>query len=348
MKVIAYSTKGYDRSYLKKAGAEKHKFIFTEKRLTLETVFLANGCEAIALFTSDDASKEVLQKLSENGVKYIALRSAGHDHVDLKKAKELNISVANVPEYSPYSIAEHAVTLLMAINRKIIESQILMQLHDFRLDTLIGFDVHGKTVGIVGTGKIGMVFAKIMRGFGAIVLATDPVQNPEAEAVGIQYVLLKELVRKSDIISIHCPLNESSNNLFTRDQFAQMKKTCVLINTSRGGIINTEDLLEALEKGIIGAACLDVYDKEKGLFFEDHRNSILIDPNFARLRSFKNVIITGHQAFLTHEALTGIAQTTIHNLDCWEQGLDSPNGLYHTFKDESNDSAEMHRTIITI
>lgn len=327
MKVIAYSTKGYDKPYLERAAVGKHEFIFTERRLTLETVSPTEGFKAIALFTSDDASREVLQGLSKNGINHIALRSAGYDHVDLTISRELGIHVANVPEYSPYSIAEHAIAMLMAVNRKLIESQLLMQLQDFRLDTLTGFDVHGKTVGIVGTGKIGMAFAKIMSGFGATVLATDPVHNVDAEASGIQYVSLMDLIGRSDIISIHCPLNESTKNLFAAAEFAHMKKTCVLINTSRGGIINTHDLLGALENGNIGAACLDVYDKEKGLFFEDHRNSILIDPNFARLRGFKNVLITGHQAFLTHEALSGIAQTTIHNLDRWALGLASPNEL---------------------
>lgn len=348
MKVIAYSTKGFDKPYLKKAAAGRHEIIFTEKRLTLETVSLANGCEAVALFTSDDASKDVLQELSGKGVKYIALRSTGYDHVDINASKDMGIRLANVPEYSPYSIAEHAVAMLMAVNRKLIESQLLMQLHDFRLDTLTGFDVHGKTVGIVGTGKIGMAFAKIMGGFGTIVLATDPVHNVKAEAAGIQYVSLSELIRRSDIISIHCPLHESTKNLFARAQFAQMKKGCVLINTSRGGIVNTEDLLEALEKGIIGSACLDVYDKEKGLFFEDHRNSILIDPNFAKLRSFKNVLITGHQAFLTHEALTGIAETTMNNLDCWAAGLESPNELYPQSVEHSSNKEELSETILTI
>lgn len=347
MKAIAYSTKVYDKPYLEQAAAGKHEFIFTDKRLTPDTVPLANGCEAIALFTSDQASKEVLQALSKNGIKYIALRSAGFDHVDLTTCKERGIRLANVPEYSPYSIAEHAVAMLMAVNRKLIESQILIQLHDFRLDTLTGFDVHGKTVGIVGTGKIGMAFAKIMKGFGAIVLATDPVENPEANSQGVQYVSIEELIRRSDIISIHCPLNESTKNLFTKIQFERMKKGCVMINTSRGGILNTEDLLDALEKGIIGSACLDVYDKEKGLFFEDHRNSILTDSNFARLRSFKNVLITGHQAFLTHEALTGISETTIHNLDCWAQGLESPNELYQQTENHMNNQEDLSRTILS-
>lgn len=327
MKVIAYSTKVYDKPYLEKAAGKKHEILFTEKRLMLETASLANGYDAVSLFTSDDASNTVLKKLGEAGVKYIALRSAGHDHVDLKSASQLGILVSNVPEYSPYSIAEHAVAMLMALNRNIVQSQLLMQLQDFRLDNLTGFDIHGKIVGVVGMGNIGMAFARIMTGFGAIVLASDPVRNPEAEEVGVQYVPFTQLIKKCDIFSIHCPLNDSTKNLFSKVQFNQMRTGSILINTSRGGIVKTTDLIEALDKGILGGACLDVYDREKGLFFEDHRNSVLNDPAFARLRSFRNVLITGHQAFLTHEALSGIAGTTFHNLDLWEQGLSSPNEL---------------------
>lgn len=346
MKVIAYSTKVYDKPYLEKAAGEKHEILFTEKRLTLETASLVNGYDAVSLFTSDDASNTVLKKLGEAGVKYIALRSAGHDHVDLKSASQVGILVSNVPEYSPYSIAEHAVAMLMALNRNIVQSQLLMQLQDFRLDNLTGFDIHGKIVGVVGIGKIGMAFARIMTGFGAIVLASDPVRNPEAEEVGVQYVPFAELIKKCDIFSIHCPLNDSTKNLFSKVQFNQMRTGSILINTSRGGIVNTTDLIEALDKGILGGACLDVYDKEKGLFFEDHRNSVLNDPAFARLRSFKNVLITGHQAFLTHEALSGIAGTTIHNLDLWEQGLFSPNELNSLTNDGSH--LEMQKSTVRI
>jgi D-lactate dehydrogenase len=347
MKVIAYSTKAYDKPYLKKAAESKHDFFFTEKRLTLETASLANGCNAVALFTADDASPAVLKKLAEVGVKFIALRSAGHDHVDLKSASEFGILVSNVPEYSPYSIAEHAVAMLLTVNRKIVQSQLLMQLQDFRLDNLTGFDIHGKVVGVVGTGKIGMAFARIMKGFGAIVLASDPIRNPEAEAEDIKYLPISELIGKCDVISIHCPLNDSTKNLFSKVQFNRMKTGCILINTSRGGIVNTADLIESLEKGIVGAACLDVYDKEKGLFFEDHRNTVLNDPIFARLRSFKNVLITGHQAFLTQEALSGIAATTIYNLDLWAQGLSSPNELNSLTNDKPG-SIETQKATVRI
>jgi len=217
------------------------------------------------------------------------------------------------------------VALLMALNRKIYESQLLMQMQDFRLDTLIGFDLRGKTVGVIGTGKIGFAFAQIMHGFGCQLLAFDPEPNPKAASIDMQYVPMEELLRQSDVISLNCPLNEHTLNLLDEAEFAQMKKGVFLINTARGGVLNTDVLLKYLENGTIGAAGLDVYDKELGLFFKDHRFTRLNNVNFARLRSFKNVLITGHQAFLTNEALGGIASTTIHNLDCWAAGKPSEN-----------------------
>jgi D-lactate dehydrogenase len=327
MKVFVYSTHSYDSHSLTKACKDKHELIFFDKKLSVNTACNASGCEAIALFTADDASAEVLEMLHSYGIRYVALRSAGYDHINLLKAKQLKIRAANVPAYSPYAIAEHAVAMLLAINRKIIQSQLLIQLQDFRLDNLTGFDVHGKTIGIIGTGKTGMAFARIMKGFGTTLLGYDPVPNEDAPAVGIKYVSLEELSKSSDIISLHCPLNEKTKNMIAQPQFVNMKKTCILINTSRGAIIKTEDLLHALESSVIGGACLDVYYKEKGIFFEDHRTTILNDSIFARLRSLKNVLITGHQAFLTTEALDGIAETTIQNLDAWQQGLVSPNEL---------------------
>lgn len=336
MKILVYSAKGFDKQYLVNASAGKHQVEFTEKRLTEFTVGLASGFDAVALFTSDDASAPVIAQLAALGVRYIALRSAGYDHVDLAAATRFGIRVANVPEYSPYSIAEHAVAMLMALNRKIVQSQLLMQLHDFRLDTLTGFDIHGKVVGVVGTGKIGIAFARIMVGFGATVLASDPVKNSDAVSIGVKYVSFDELVKASDVISIHCPLNDGTRNLFDHATIAKMKKGVVLINTSRGAIVNSHDLIDALDIGIVGGACLDVYEKEKGLFFEDHRTDVLTDEVFARLRSYKNVLITGHQAFLTHEALTGIASTTFLNIEQWSRMENAPHQLNHPAFSERN------------
>lgn len=326
MKVFVYTSRSYDRPALQ-AAAGTHELLFTEKSLTNETAHFADGCDAVALFTSDDASAPVLAKLHACGVRYLSLRSVGYDHVDLEKAALLGMKIANVPEYSPYSVAEHGVALLMALNRKLLRSQHLLDLQDFRIDSLMGFDIHGKTVGIVGTGKIGMAFARIMLGFGAKVLASDPQTNPEAVKLGIEYMPLETTLERADIISIHCPLNPSTKHLFSQAQFNVMKPGAILVNTSRGAVINTLDLIEALDSGQLGGACLDVYEFEKGLFFEDHREDIIRDVNFSRLRSFSNVIITSHQGFLTTDAINEIANTTIANLDAWQKTGSCPNEL---------------------
>lgn len=330
MKVIVYSVRPYDKPALELAAKGKHELIFTEKRLSEETVSLAEGCQAAAIFTSDDASAPVLDALHRLGVKFLLLRCVGYDHVDLRRAEALGIAVANVPEYSPYSVAEHAVAMLMAVNRKIVEGQRLMALQDFRIDTLKGFDVHGKTVGVIGTGKIGLAFARIMLGFGAEVIATDPQPAEEASSLGIRYVPLETLLKNSRIISINCPLNEHTRYLLGKKEFEQMQPGAVVINTSRGPVINTADLIDALDSGKIGAACLDVYEYEKGLFFEDRRNDIIRDANFVRLRSLKNVLITGHQGFLTEDAINQIAGTTIDNLDCFQNNIPCVNQINQT------------------
>ncbi len=321
MKVIVYSARPYDHPVLQRSARGKHDLVFTERRLNVHSAALAEGCHAVAIFTSDDASAGVLDQLYRSGVRFLVLRSVGYDHVDLEHASTLGMAVANVPEYSPYSVAEHAVAMLLAINRKLIEGQRLMAMRDYRIDTLKGFDVHGKTVGVIGTGKIGMAFARIMLGFGAQLVAADPQQNREAHALGVKYVTLDELLKTSDIISIHCPLNEHTRHLLDKKAFGLMKRHAIVVNTSRGAVISTDDLILALEEGTIGGACLDVYEFEKGLFFEDHRSDIIHDERLARLRSFKNVLITCHQGFLTEDAITQIAETTIANLDCFQNDL---------------------------
>jgi D-lactate dehydrogenase len=346
MKTLVYSAHGYEIPFLKKVSRGKHDLSYTEKKLTFETASLATGYDAVALFTADDASGPVLEKLSTAGIRYVALRSAGYDHVDLAAAEKLNIPVANVPAYSPYSIAEHAVALLMALNRKIYESQLLIQMQDFRLDTLVGFDIHGKKVGVIGTGTIGMAFAKIMKGFGATLIGYDPVQHADARSIGLEYVSFNEVVSTSDIISLHCPLNNSTRNLLSKTQFDKMKSSAIVINTARGGVVNTNDLLDALENGRLGGACLDVYEKEKRLFFEDHRSDQVQDQLFARLRLNKNVILTGHQAFLTTEALNGIAETTIFNLDCWETGQTSRNSLNNVTAFTNNQQSALRSSVL--
>jgi D-lactate dehydrogenase len=319
MKTLTFSNHGFAEPFLVRSNNNKHKLIFTDSALTIATVHLAEGCQAVTLFTSDDGSAEILEKLNNAGIKYVALRSVGHDHINLAKAKALGIKVANVPAYSPYSIAEHAIALLLALNRKLVLGQTLMRQNDFRLDQLIGFDLHGKTVGIVGTGKIGSAFANIMHGFGCTLMAYDIDKNNDLiRDTKIVYTSFEQVCQLADIISVHCPLNEATRYLFNKDSFLRMKNGVVFINTSRGGIVNTQDLLDALDSGIVGSAALDVYEYEKPIFFYNHQTSEMKDRLFEKLRAHPHVLLTGHQAFLTHEALAGIANTTIANLDAWE------------------------------
>jgi D-lactate dehydrogenase len=328
MKTLVYSIQGFVKPFLVKAAVGKHELDFTEQPLNENTAHLAKGFEAIALFTSDNASAEVLAKLNEYGVKFIALRSVGYDHVDLAESKSLGIKVANVPAYSLYAIAEHTVALLMALNRKIVLGQQLIQQNDFRLDDLVGFDLHGKTIGIVGTGKIGSAFAKIMYGFGCKLLAYD-IEVNEALIIEtqIEYVSFENICKQSDVISINCPLNADTKYMFNKSSFSMMKKGIVFLNTARGGIVNTKDLMEALDNGIVSYAGLDVYEHEKPIFFYNHSDKKIEDELFEKLRSYPTVLITGHQAFLTNEALQGIAETTLANLDNWANGTVNENDL---------------------
>lgn len=320
MKVKVYSIHGFDKPFIEKANNGKHELLFSELALTIDTVNMAIGCQGIAIFTSDKASANILEKLHELGIRYIALRSVGYDHVDLEKAKELQIKIANVPAYSPYAIAEHAVALILALNRKILQGNALFMKNDFRLDSLVGFDLHGKTIGVIGTGKIGVAFAKIMFGFGCKILAYDIDENQSLKSeISIQYVALTDLCSKSDVISICCPMNACTKYMFNKELFSIMKKGAYIINTARGGIINSLDLLDALDNGTVAAAGLDVYENEKPLYFKDKQGQKIEDTTFLALQNHPKVLMTGHQAFLTNEALTGIATTTIQNLDNWEK-----------------------------
>lgn len=327
MKVFAYSIHGFDRLSMEKAAAQKHELDLTELQLNMDTVELAKGFDSIAIFSNDIANKEVLEKLAKLKVKFIALRSVGYDHVDLKAAAHLKIKVANVPGYSPHAIAEHSVALLLSLIRKLNKANQLMNLQDFRLDELVGFNLHGKTVGIIGVGQIGYVFAKIMNAFGCRLLAHDPIKQPYSETFHIDYTGLEDLLEKSDIVSIYAPLNKGTKHMISGPQFEIMKKGAILVNTARGPIVDTHALVQYLENGKISGACLDVYEFEKGLYFHDHRNDILNDSIFSHLRSLQNVILTGHQAFLTEEAINEIAAKTIQNLNQWENAGSSENDL---------------------
>lgn len=321
MKIAIFSASDYELPFLKAACGDNHELIFINESLNERSADLARTCDAVMLFTSDSATEQVLVKLSKIGVKYIALRSVGYDHIDLKIANALHLKVANVPAYSPYSVAEHAVLLLMALNRKLLLGQELMKKNDFRLNGLTGFDMHGKTVGVVGLGKIGKVFSRIMNGFGCRLICYDlhPDVTLEKE-MNLKFVNFSELCEQSNIISIHCPLTKDTKHMFNKTVLQQLRKDVYIINTSRGAVIKTDDLLYALDNGMIGGVGIDVYEFEKGLFFRDHRNSEIKDPHFEKLRRYKNVIITGHQAFLTENALKNIADASFYNLNCFEMG----------------------------
>jgi D-lactate dehydrogenase len=318
MKILFYSVKDFEEQYLHTANNGANEIDLTEKALNSDTVELAKGYEIISIFTGDDASAPVLEKLYSIGVKFIAVRAAGYDNVDISKANELGISVANVPEYSPYAIAEHALALMLALNRKLILANSQVHNHDFTVSKLIGFDMHGKTIGIIGTGKIGSTLIRILQGFGCRLLAYDIKENRELEMkYGVSYVPLHILCRESDIISIHACLNPVTKHMIHKDMIYQMKKGVMLINTSRGACVNTEDILHFLENGHIGYYGADVYEKEKGIFFYDWSGKKLDDTMLKRLLSLPNVLITPHQAFATTEALGNIANTTFYNIFGW-------------------------------
>tara|TARA_R110000751_G_scaffold96192_3_gene187721 strand:- start:872 stop:1885 length:1014 start_codon:yes stop_codon:yes gene_type:complete len=326
MKTTIFSTHKFEEPYLVKANNGAHQLKLLESRLTEETAVLATGSEAISLFTSDDALGHILEKLSVFGVKYIALRTAGFNHVDIEKAAELNIKVARVPAYSPYAIAEHAMALILALNRKLIKAHNRVRDQNFSLNGLTGFDLNGKTVGVIGTGKIGAVLVKILHGFGCNILVQDVVEDKNLiNSYGVRYTDCETICKQADIISLHVPLTPSTKHLIDKKYIALMKTGVMLINTSRGGLVDTKAVIEGLKSKKIGYFGIDVYEEEEGLFFEDHSDEILQDDVIARLMTFNNVLITSHQAFLTDTALTNIADTTIYNLDCFEKGMDSGN-----------------------
>ena len=320
MKTLIYSISGFDKPFIEKATHGNLDLVYTDLSLNETTVKLAKGFDAISIFTSDDASSIILERLHTLGVKYIALRSESSDYINITKAHALGIRVANIPNSSSSSnaVAEHAVALLLALNRKLLLGQKLMQLGDYRIDHLIGFNLQGKTIGIIGTGKTGSTFAKIMLGFGCKILAYDLVKDEKLKLqANISYTTFDDLCSNSDVISIHCPLNSKTNHLFNKSTFTMMRKEVILINTAHGSVVNTVDLLHALNDGIIAGAGLDVYEHEKAIFFKDHTGSAINDDLLLKLSSHPNVLLTGHQGFLTAEVLNGIASTTIANLNEW-------------------------------
>lgn len=319
MRVAIYSTRPNDREFLTRAnGAGRHQLLFLEARLDKTTVSAADGAQAVCVFVNDRLDAEVLQALHAGGVRLVALRCAGFNHVDLAAAAALGLAVGRVPEYSPHAVAEHTAALVLTLNRKIHRAYNRVREGNFALEGLLGFDLYGRTVGLVGTGRIGTCFARIMAGFGCRVLATAPEVNPECTALGVAYVELAELLARSDIVSLHCPLTPQTRHLIDAAALTRMKRGAMLINTSRGAVVDTRAVIAALKSGQLGSLGLDVYEEEADLFFRDLSDEVLHDDLFARLLTFPNVVITGHQAFFTADALAAIAQTTLANLDSFE------------------------------
>lgn len=321
--VAVYSVKRYERPYLEAANAAPgggHALTLLEHRLEESTAPLASGHEAAAIFANDDASAPVLRVLHAVGVRLLALRSAGFNHVDIQEAERLGLTVLRVPAYSPHAVAEHTVGLMLTLNRKFHRAYARVREQNFSLDGLMGFDMHGRTAGVVGTGKIGEAVCRILRGFGCRVLATDPITNPACERLGVQYVPLEHLLAESDIITLQCPLTPGTRHLIDAAALARMKRGVMLINTSRGAVIDTRALIASLKSGHVGSVGLDVYEEEADLFYKDLSDQVIQDDVFARLLTFPNVVITAHQGFFTHEAVTAIAQTTIGNVTDFAAG----------------------------
>lgn len=322
MQVAVFSTRDYDRHFIDQANEAAgcpHIFVYHESHLSAESAPLAAGAGAVCAFVNDRLDRPALEVLASQGTRLVALRSAGFNHVDLVAARDLRISVARVPAYSPNAVAEHTILLILALNRKIHRAYNRVREGNFALDNLLlGFDLAGRTVGIVGTGKIGMAVARILHGFGCTILASDPVRQADFEVLG-RYVEPDELFKSSDVITLHCPLTPATHHLINARAIERMKKGVMLINTSRGAVVDTKAVIAGLKSGHIGNLGLDVYEEEEGLFFENLSDQLIQDDVFARLLTFPNVLITAHQAFFTVEALTAIGETTIENVISFER-----------------------------
>jgi len=328
MKVVFFSSKPYDRRYFDEANvAHGHQLVYFSHPLTTHTDLQSLSADAVCVFVNDDLGREVLTALQRRGVSLIVLRCAGFNNVDLNAAEELGLTVVRVPAYSPHAVAEHTLGLMLSLNRKIHRAYNRVREGNFSLDGLLGFDMHGRTVGIIGTGRIGALVVRIVRGMGCEVLAHDPSPNAECESLGARYVALGELYAQSDIISLHCPLSCDTHHLIDAAALAQMKDGVMLINTSRGAVIDASILVSGLKSGKIGYLGLDVYEQEGDLFFEDLSNEVIQDDVFERLVTFPNVLITGHQGYFTEDALRNIAHTSLQNVSTVERGQACDNAL---------------------
>lgn len=328
MPIAVFSAKPYDRRFLDAANAAfGHELRYLEPRLTAATAPLAAGASTVSVFVHDEVDAQAIGRLAADGTRHLALRCAGFNHVDLRAAVAHGLTVTRVPAYSPYAVAEHTVGLMLTLNRKLHRAYNRVREGNFALDGLLGFDFYGKTVGIVGTGRIGTVTARILHGFGCTLLAYDPHPNDECLHLGVQYVELKELLGAADIVTLHCPLTPQTHHLIDADAIARMKPGVMLINTSRGALVDSPAVVDALKAERIGLLGMDVYEEEADLFFEDLSDRVIQDDVFARLLTFPNVLITGHQAFFTHEAMQRIAQTTLENTRRIEAGQTCENCL---------------------
>ena len=326
-KVAMFDTKPYDKIWFDRLNDDRYEIHYFEGKLTTDTVSLTKGYEVVCAFVNDDINKEVVEQMCENGVKLLAMRCAGYSNVDIKAASG-KLKIARVPAYSPYAVAEFAMGLLLTLNRKLHKAYNRTREYNFNINGLTGMDLYGKTVGVIGTGKIGQVFVNICRGFGMRVLAYDIFPN---NSLGYEYVDLDTLFRESDVISLHCPLTEQTKHIIDEEAISKMKEHCYIINTSRGGLIDSRALLDALRERRIGGAGLDVYEEEAEFFFEDHSEKGITDATLALLSAMPNVIITSHQAFLTEEALSNIAKVTFENMDAFFAGSSLVNEVQYTY-----------------
>jgi len=321
MKITFFGTQPYDKdSFIKHNSTYHFELIFLEEKLNEHTVSLAKGSDGICVFVNDTVNETIIRQLAELKINLIALRCAGFNNVDLKTAQACGIKVVRVPAYSPYAVAEHALAMITTLNRKTHKAYNRVREQNFSLNGLLGFDLYQKTVGVIGTGNIGQVFCKIMHGLGCNVIAYDPIKNPVVEQMGISYQPLDELLSQCDIISLHCPLNDKTRYLINKETILKMKDGVMLINTSRGGLIDTNAVIAGLKSGKIKYLGIDVYEQEENLFFQNLSDEIILDDTISRLMSFHNVLITSHQGFFTEEALNQIAETTLSNIRSFSKG----------------------------
>lgn len=326
MKVAVFSTKSYDREFLDRFNeTAHHDLTYFDTALNSDSANLTQGYEAVCVFVNDKIDRKAIEIMSKNAVRLIALRCAGFNNVDVEAAQEKNIKILRVPAYSPQAVAEHSVALILTLDRKTHKAYNRVRENNFSLEKLTGFNLHGKTIGVIGTGQIGSAFCRIMLGFGCNVIASDIVESTDLKEAGIQYKPIDQLLKESDIISLHCPLTPETRYLIDKHAISKMKKRAMLINTSRGALINTQDAIDALKSGKLGYLGIDVYEQEEHLFFKDLSESIILDDLIARLISFPNVLITAHQGFFTKEALEAIAITTLKNITDFEGNRETEN-----------------------